>query len=120
MRQGYKVSGGSPEQSSSHPQGTDASLDLRKKAKLTLESQQPAEVLRRKDNTRSTAIVKDFTQWLQTMRGKQKSKRSASQHASQALGDEVSESASEDLELSVITTDNKLQSRHPEKLLGVI
>ena len=41
--------------------GTDASLDLRKKAKLSLElsseSQPPAEVMRRKDNTRSTAIV---------------------------------------------------------------
>ena len=46
------------------------------------------------------------------MRGKQKSKRSASQHASQAfkvwkaLGDEVTESVSEDLQLTVITADN--------------
>ena len=44
--------------------GTEASLDMRKKAKLSLElsteSQPPAEVMRRKDNTRSTAIVKDY------------------------------------------------------------
>ena len=68
--------------------------------------------MKRKDNTKSNAIIKVFTQWLQTMSEKKKSKLSASQHAShafkvwKALGDEVSESVSEDLELTVITADN--------------